>query len=283
MSCLSLPLSVAGERGGHGQREQSETDALHIRCKTRRETRAQSSPNLTASHVWGVRLGQIAAEIRRCGRTTLCCHIHVVRDKCRRRRQPSRWEGHQVQRLSRRSLYRNRRRRPKGGEVLSFHLSMAARRAAAEQNLTIAHSDFFFHCFSLLFQFWCMVAIFVMPHSCRLLKSIFMFVMGSLLWAVPLWRNSLVFHDVDKVRRVVFLPWYSSIVAVCTHFFFFAVFCNVLIVISARGSLPASVRYFLLTARSCQKENVVCRRSKCPSDHMSRNGVVVSSLSSPRI
>lgn len=28
-----------------------------------------------------------------------------------------------------------------------------------------------------------------------------MFTMGSLLWAVPLWRNSLVFHDVDKVRR----------------------------------------------------------------------------------
>ncbi|CAN0592425.1 unnamed protein product, partial [Ectocarpus sp. 12 AP-2014] len=44
-----------------------------------------------------------------------------------------------------------------------------------------------------------MVAIFVMPHSCRLLKPIFIFVMGSLLWAVPLWRNSLVFHDVDKV------------------------------------------------------------------------------------
>lgn len=45
-----------------------------------------------------------------------------------------------------------------------------------------------------------MIAIFVMPHNCRLLKSIFIFTMGSLLWAVPLWRNSLVFHDVDKVH-----------------------------------------------------------------------------------
>ncbi len=45
-----------------------------------------------------------------------------------------------------------------------------------------------------------MIAIFVMPHSCRLHKCIFIFSMGSLLWAVPLWRNSLVFHDVDKVR-----------------------------------------------------------------------------------
>lgn len=44
-----------------------------------------------------------------------------------------------------------------------------------------------------------MVAIFIMPHSCRLNKIIFIFSMGSLLWAVPLWRNSLVFHDVDKV------------------------------------------------------------------------------------
>lgn len=44
-----------------------------------------------------------------------------------------------------------------------------------------------------------MIAIFVMPHNCRLLKCIFVFTMGSLLWAVPLWRNSLVFHDVDKV------------------------------------------------------------------------------------
>ena len=51
-----------------------------------------------------------------------------------------------------------------------------------------------------------MMAIFVMPHSCRLLKSIFIFTMGSLLWAVPLWRNSLVFHDVDKV----FIRWHAS-------------------------------------------------------------------------
>ena len=44
-----------------------------------------------------------------------------------------------------------------------------------------------------------MIAIFVLPHDCRLNKVIFMYTMGSLLWAVPLWRNSLVFHDVDKV------------------------------------------------------------------------------------
>ncbi|CAB1111367.1 unnamed protein product [Ectocarpus sp. CCAP 1310/34] len=56
-----------------------------------------------------------------------------------------------------------------------------------------------FFYYDFCYYFWCMVAIFVMPHSCRLLKSIFIFVMGSLLWAVPLWRNSLVFHDVDKM------------------------------------------------------------------------------------
>lgn len=44
-----------------------------------------------------------------------------------------------------------------------------------------------------------MIAIFVLPHDCRLNKVIFMYTMGSLLWAVPIWRNSLVFHDVDKV------------------------------------------------------------------------------------
>lgn len=48
----------------------------------------------------------------------------------------------------------------------------------------------------------CMISILVMPHNCCLLKTIFIFTMGSLLWAVPLWRNSLVFHDVDKVRRI---------------------------------------------------------------------------------
>lgn len=48
-----------------------------------------------------------------------------------------------------------------------------------------------------------MIAIFVLPHDCRLNKVIFMYTMGSLLWAVPIWRNSLVFHDVDKVGRWV--------------------------------------------------------------------------------
>ncbi|CAN0155360.1 unnamed protein product, partial [Hapterophycus canaliculatus] len=61
---------------------------------------------------------------------------------------------------------------------------------------------FFYLDFCYYVQVLCVVAIFLMPHSCSLFKSIFIFTMGSLLWAVPLWRNSLVFHDVDKVRRV---------------------------------------------------------------------------------
>lgn len=44
-----------------------------------------------------------------------------------------------------------------------------------------------------------MLGIFLLPRDCRLLKIIFMYSMGPLSWAVPLWRNSLVFHDVDKV------------------------------------------------------------------------------------
>lgn len=48
-----------------------------------------------------------------------------------------------------------------------------------------------------------MLAVIFFPQSCLLLKIVFMFSMGPLLWAVPLWRNSLVFHDVDKARQAV--------------------------------------------------------------------------------
>lgn len=58
---------------------------------------------------------------------------------------------------------------------------------------------FFYFDFCYFVQVCCIIAIFMMPHSCRLNKIIFIFSMGSLLWAVPLWRNSLVFHDVDKM------------------------------------------------------------------------------------
>eukprot|EP00752_Nemacystus_decipiens_P006459 g5817.t1 len=71
---------------------------------------------------------------------------------------------------------------------------------------------FFYLDFCYYVQVWCMIVIFVMPYNCRLHKCIFIFSMGSLLWAVPLWRNSLVFHDVDKMTSCfvhLFPSWLS--------------------------------------------------------------------------
>ncbi|CAM9784705.1 unnamed protein product, partial [Sphacelaria rigidula] len=56
------------------------------------------------------------------------------------------------------------------------------------------------------------------PHDCRLQKIIFMYSMGPLCWAVPLWRNSLVFHDVDKMTSCyihLFPGWLSLTLRWC--------------------------------------------------------------------
>ena len=40
------------------------------------------------------------------------------------------------------------------------------------------------------------------PRSARFFKTTFAYANGPILWAIPLWRNSLVFHSHDKVQSV---------------------------------------------------------------------------------
>jgi hypothetical protein len=49
----------------------------------------------------------------------------------------------------------------------------------------------------------CLLQVLVAPSSCAFFKVNFAFAVGPLCAAVILWRNSLVFHDHDKVRSVV--------------------------------------------------------------------------------
>ena len=44
--------------------------------------------------------------------------------------------------------------------------------------------------------------ILVRPNSARVFKTTFAYANGPILWAIPLWRNSLVFHSHDKVQSV---------------------------------------------------------------------------------
>lgn len=52
-------------------------------------------------------------------------------------------------------------------------------------------------------QVLCLLQVFVFPNSCALQKANFAFSNGPLAWAVPVWRNSLVFHSMDKVTSTL--------------------------------------------------------------------------------
>eukprot|EP00474_Spongospora_subterranea_P001008 CRZ01466.1 hypothetical protein [Spongospora subterranea] len=69
------------------------------------------------------------------------------------------------------------------------------------------------------------VYLYFYPNSQSLFVHIFAFANGPLAWAVPLWRNSLVFHDLDKLTSCAIhifpmlltfqLRWYPSNFSVC--------------------------------------------------------------------
>lgn len=48
----------------------------------------------------------------------------------------------------------------------------------------------------------CLVQIWFVPSDVLLSRSIFVFANGPLIWAVPTWRNSLVFHSLDKTTSL---------------------------------------------------------------------------------
>lgn len=52
-------------------------------------------------------------------------------------------------------------------------------------------------------QVLCLLQVFMFPQSCALQKANFAFATGPLAWAVPIWRNSLVFHSMDKVTSTL--------------------------------------------------------------------------------
>ena len=69
-------------------------------------------------------------------------------------------------------------------------------------------------------QIMCILQLYAFPSSCPLLKSNFLLANGPLAFAVPVWRNSLVFHDLEKITSLYIhvypglllfaLRWYPS-------------------------------------------------------------------------
>ncbi|GAB5035284.1 Hypothetical protein NocV09_02500410 [Nannochloropsis oceanica] len=69
-------------------------------------------------------------------------------------------------------------------------------------------------------QIMCILQLYAFPFNCPLLKSNFLLTNGPLAFAVPVWRNSLVFHDLEKITSLYIhiypglllyaLRWYPS-------------------------------------------------------------------------
>ncbi len=66
-----------------------------------------------------------------------------------------------------------------------------------------------------------LVYVYLFPSSTALVKSLFIFTMGPLCWSVPLFRNSLILHSLDKLTSVFIhlcpalllwcIRWYPSL------------------------------------------------------------------------
>ncbi|EWM23149.1 Protein of unknown function DUF2838 [Nannochloropsis gaditana] len=79
---------------------------------------------------------------------------------------------------------------------------------------------FFLLDFCYFVQVLCILQLYAFPSNCNLLKSIFLLANGPLAFAVPVWRNSLVFHDLEKITSLYIhvypglllyaLRWYPS-------------------------------------------------------------------------
>src|SRR3546814_6787399 len=65
-------------------------------------------------------------------------------------------------------------------------------------------------------QLLCMLSIYVFPWSQTFTKVLFIFANGPLSWAVPVWRNSLVFHDMDKLTTV-YIHVLPNMLTYCTR------------------------------------------------------------------
>lgn len=64
----------------------------------------------------------------------------------------------------------------------------------------------------------CFAQILVNPGSARLFRTTFAYATGPILWAIPLWRNSLVFHSHDKVQSV-FIHTAPAILTYCARWY----------------------------------------------------------------
>mmetsp|Transcript_42665 Transcript_42665/g.68618 ORF Transcript_42665/g.68618 Transcript_42665/m.68618 type:complete len:481 (+) Transcript_42665:129-1571(+) len=86
----------------------------------------------------------------------------------------------------------------------------------------IQYSMIKYHYFLIDFCYYANVACFVhilaAPSSATLFRSVFAYSNGPILWAIPLWRNSLVFHSHDKVQSV-FIHTMPAILTWCTRWY----------------------------------------------------------------
>lgn len=77
-----------------------------------------------------------------------------------------------------------------------------------------------YHYFMLDFcyftQLLCLLNIYLFPWSQTFTKVVFIFANGPLSWAVPVWRNSLVFHDMDKLTTV-YIHVLPNMLTYCTR------------------------------------------------------------------
>jgi hypothetical protein len=49
---------------------------------------------------------------------------------------------------------------------------------------------------------WVMAYLWIFPNSCMMFHTAFSFTHGPLVWAIAAWRNSMVFHSLDKTTSV---------------------------------------------------------------------------------
>ena len=86
----------------------------------------------------------------------------------------------------------------------------------------IQYSMIKYHYFLIDFCYYanlaCFAHILAWPSSGALFRSVFAYANGPILWAIPLWRNSLVFHSHDKVQSV-YIHCVPAILTWCTRWY----------------------------------------------------------------
>ncbi|KAG5192355.1 hypothetical protein JKP88DRAFT_293588 [Tribonema minus] len=70
--------------------------------------------------------------------------------------------------------------------------------------------------FCYFVHLFCMVQLYVFPDSCMGMKLAFLFANGPLIWAIPSWRNSLVFHDMEKTSSV-YVHFFPALLTLSTR------------------------------------------------------------------